>query len=206
MLFFATPLMGKNIKLINMKKLNLNGKQLLIAAVLGLSLATTMVACSEKKTEEVAVEIDFSKDELSDSILTMFLDVQAFAFSLQPAAQQEALAIIASKGLTVEEYEVIAKKAENPLEPGDMSEEESNTYSEIRTELEAMNSRFMDQYYGKIETIGFSKENFTILNERINNEEALQQRITQLYMEMQGDNGPTGPMGDFEDMELDAED
>jgi len=159
-----------------MNKLNLKTW----AGIIGISLflGVSMTSCSGKKEEEVSLEIA-EEGEISDAVLTKFLEVDDILRPIQKEAENKMLGVIAAKGMSIERFMEISNTPKS--EDGEaFPEDELEVFDEISMELEGIEQEMMDGYHKKIEEMGFTVENYQRLVQRIYNDPALQARLSEM--------------------------
>lgn len=132
----------------------------------------------ESNQQQEQVEIDL--DNLTESDLKKFLDIDNEIMPLQRMADSEMIGIIERNGLTIEEYSSIAQAAQNPLEEPEIENEKMEMFEFINDSLGMVQDRMMAKYEEVITKHGIVLEDYIAMVNKINSDQDLQRRLTEM--------------------------
>lgn len=127
-----------------------------------------------------AEQQEVNPDDLSDSDLRKFLEIDNEIRPLQRMADSEMIGIIERNGLTVESYSEIAQASQNPLEEPDIETSKMELFERINDSLDVVQERMMGMYEEVITKHGMNLENYIAMVNKINSSQELQQKLTEM--------------------------
>lgn len=160
-------------------------------------ISLTLVACqSETSSDQPSSDNSMNQQmpgnmqpqtdiEVSDEELDQFLEVSMMAREVQMGYQQEMMTAIEDEELALEIYNQIAQAVQMGQSPDeiDVSTENMEKYERANVVIEEIGTEMQEEIADSIEAAGMDMERFQALNQAIQQDPALQQRIQQKMRE-----------------------
>jgi hypothetical protein len=162
--------------------------------------SVAMFSCGNKKEasndpKDVLKDFDVNGD-ISDDVLRYLIEVDETLQPIIGSSNQERMTLLEGYGISIQEFNEMYMKFQNPLEESDAPEEESAMFKTLMKAFETIEQKAIKEYEDKIVESGFTLDQYKGLVERINKEPELMQRIQDIFKSKTEDLSPD----DFMDM------
>lgn len=126
-----------------------------------------------------SVQAQEVSDEQFDKFANAFQAVQQENMK----AQEKMVAVIQDEGLTVEKFNEIHQASLNPNAEVEASDEDKRKHKAALEKVEAMNDDIQKMMESKIEESGLTTEEFEMINQKVQADPEMQQKLMQKFQQ-----------------------
>ena len=118
--------------------------------------------------------------KISDEKLEKFVEVSQKVQGESMKQQQKMMKVIQDEGLTAQRFNEIYKAQQNPNKESDASGKEKEQFKSAMGEIEAMNKQSQKEMEALIKEEGMEVDAYMSINQKLQQDEALQKRFRKL--------------------------